>query len=185
LSRAFYIILLHFIFMSNLILIIFIFFCFGFFFKKLIFIFWISSFNIRLLRIGLYNFFLCGNSGLMIWVKWLTWIDIIFFNTFYIDFHFRFYHSTLSLLKIKFLYFFYLLSLRMASLYDPGREFAMLNLDWLNIFFVIFLFYLLTLSYFEIQLHNFFYGNSFFFPVIIITFLFLDSIHLLSMFFVK
>jgi hypothetical protein len=73
----------------------------------------------------------------------------------------------------------------MASLYDSGREFAMLNLDWLNIFFVIFLFYLLTLSYLEIQLHNFFYGNSFFFPVIIITFLFLDSIHLLSMFFVK
>jgi hypothetical protein len=139
------------------------FFALDFFFKKLIFVFWISSFNIRLLRIGLYNFFLCGNSGLMIWVKWLTWIDIIFFNTFYIDFRFRFYHSTLILLKIKFLYFFYLLSLRMASIYDPGREFAMLNLDWLNIFFVIFLFYLLTLSYFEIQLHNFFYGNSFFF----------------------
>jgi len=93
----------------------------------------------------------------------LTWIDIIFFNTFYIDFRFRFYHSRLSLLKIKFFYFFYLLSLRMASLYDPEREFAMLNLDWLNIFFVIFLFYPLTLSYLEIQLYNFFYGNNYFF----------------------
>jgi hypothetical protein len=64
--------LYHFILISNLISILslfFFFFALDPFLKLILFFFLILLFNIRLLKFEFHNFFLCGDSGLIIQVE--------------------------------------------------------------------------------------------------------------------
>jgi len=109
--------LFYFIFMSNLFLIVLIFYPF----LKLIF-FKFSTFNIWLFMIGLYYFFRCGHPCFMTWVTsmrcWLRLISIFYFNLFSHLFYSWFHSSMLSLLKTDFFNFFYMLYMRMSQHYN-------------------------------------------------------------------